>query len=159
MSLFMRCKNKVNLLVPGVHRTSRSQMFFKIVVRKNFANFTGKHLCWSRPVILLKRDSNTGIFLWNLLNFKNNFFYRTTLATSVSTNKPHKFKYLYPYLNTFHSYLNTLESRIIVPPLIVNFLIFFFHPGHLYSNPPIVNFQSFLLTFLSVNSHFHHSPS
>ena len=44
----------------------------------------------------------------------------------------------------------TLESRIIVPP------------GHLYSNPPpppIINFQSFLLTFMSVNSHFHHSPS
>ena len=44
------------------------------------------------------------------------------------------------------------------PPSIVNFSIFF-HPGHLYSNPPIINFQSFLLTFLSVNSHFHHSPS
>ena len=53
----------------------------------------------------------------------------------------------------------TLESRIIVTILIVNFSIFFY-PGHLYSNPPfIINFQSFLLTFLSVNSHFHHSPS
>ena len=31
-------------------------------------------------------------------------------------------------------------------PPIVNFSIFF-HPGHLYSNPPIINFQSFLLTF------------
>ena len=50
----------------------------------------------------------------------------------------------------------TLESRIIVPPpLVVNFSIFF-HPGHLYSNPPVINFQSFLLTFSSVNSHFHH---
>ena len=27
-------------------RSSRLQMFFKIDVRKNFANFTGKHLCW-----------------------------------------------------------------------------------------------------------------
>ena len=55
----------------------------------------------------------------------------------------------------------TLESRIIVPPPphppIVNFSIFFY-PGHLYSNLPIFNFQSFLLTFLSVNSHFHLSP-
>ena len=55
--------------------------------------------------------------------------------------------------------LVTLDSRIIVPPTpIVNF----FHPGHLYSNhpsPPIINFQSFLLTFLSVNSYFHHNPS
>ena len=44
------------------------------------------------------------------------------------------------------------------PTPIVNFSIFF-HPGHLYSNPNIINFQSFLVTFLSVNSHFHHSPS
>ena len=36
----------------------------------------------------------------------------------------------------FERLLYTLESRIIVlPPPIVNFLIFF-HPGHLYSNPP-----------------------
>ena len=28
-------------------RSSRSQMFFKIYVLKHFANFTGKHLCWS----------------------------------------------------------------------------------------------------------------
>ena len=31
-----------------------SQMFFNRVVLKNFANFTGKHLCWR---------SNTGVFL------------------------------------------------------------------------------------------------
>ena len=46
-------------------RSSRSQMFFKIGVLKNFANFTGKQLCWSifliklqafRPTTLLKRD-------------------------------------------------------------------------------------------------------
>ena len=28
-------------------RSSRSQMFFKIGVLKNFANITGRHLCWS----------------------------------------------------------------------------------------------------------------
>ena len=28
-------------------RNSRSQMFFKISVLKNFANFTGKHLGWN----------------------------------------------------------------------------------------------------------------
>ena len=28
-------------------RNNRSQMFFKISVLKNFAIFTGKHLCWS----------------------------------------------------------------------------------------------------------------
>ena len=54
---------------------SHSQMFFVIGVLKNFANFTGEHLCWSlffiklqawTPAALLKRDSNTGVFLWNL---------------------------------------------------------------------------------------------
>ena len=46
-------------------------------VLKNFANFTGKHLCWSlfstklhtfRPATLLKRDSCADVFLWNLRN-------------------------------------------------------------------------------------------
>ena len=54
------------------HRSSRSQMFFKIAVLKIFAIFTGKHLCWSlfliklqpwRPTTLLLIDSNTGVFL------------------------------------------------------------------------------------------------
>ena len=47
-------------------------------VLKHLANFIGNHLCWSffliklqffRAATLLKRDSNTGIFLWNLQNF------------------------------------------------------------------------------------------
>ena len=58
-------------------------MFFKIGVRK----FTGKHLCLRlfliklqplRPLTLLKRDSNRGIFLWNLQNFKEHHFYTTS---------------------------------------------------------------------------------
>ena len=45
--------------------SSRSQMFFKIAVLKNFTHFTGKDLCWSlfltklqgsRPVTLLKKN-------------------------------------------------------------------------------------------------------
>ena len=38
------------LRTPFLYNTSRSsrlQMFFKIGVLKNFANFRGKHLCWS----------------------------------------------------------------------------------------------------------------
>ena len=35
-------------------RSSRSQMFFRIDVQKNFANFTGKHLCWSLCLIKLQ---------------------------------------------------------------------------------------------------------
>ena len=35
-------------------RNSHSQMFFKVGVLKNFANFTGKHLCWSLFLISLQ---------------------------------------------------------------------------------------------------------
>ena len=47
----------------------------KIGVLKNVANFTGKQLCWSiflieLQAVLLKRDSNTDVFLWNSQNFQ-----------------------------------------------------------------------------------------
>ena len=51
------------------------ELFCKIGVLKNFANFIGKHLCGSlfnivlqpwRRTTLLKRDSNTGVFLTHL---------------------------------------------------------------------------------------------
>ena len=60
-------------------RSRCSRMFFKVNVLKNFAIFSEKHLCknhffikvqtW-KPATLLKRDSNTGVFLlvlWILL--------------------------------------------------------------------------------------------
>ena len=63
-------------------KISCSQMFFKIVVFKNFANFTGKHLCWSlfsiklqafRPAAFLKRDSNR-CFPMKFEKFLRHFF-------------------------------------------------------------------------------------
>ena len=52
-------------------------VFYKKAVIKNFAIFTGKHLCWSLFLIKLqafrpdsKRDSNICIFLWILWNFE-----------------------------------------------------------------------------------------
>ena len=62
-------------------------MFFKIGVPKNWAIFTGKHLCWSliliklqawRPTKLLKRDSNIDVSLWISRNLQEQLFYRTT---------------------------------------------------------------------------------
>ena len=53
-------------------RTSHRRCSVEQGVLKNFANFTGKYLCWSlflinlqacRPATLLKRDFNTGVFL------------------------------------------------------------------------------------------------
>ena len=40
---------------PSVFRSPRSQMFLQIGVLKNFANLTGKHLCWSLFLIKLQR--------------------------------------------------------------------------------------------------------
>ena len=37
----------VSFLIYSDFRSSRSQMFLKIVVLKNFAIFTGKQMCWS----------------------------------------------------------------------------------------------------------------
>ena len=57
-------------------------------VFKNFANFTVKHMCWSffliklrafRNATLLKRDSNTIIFVWNFQNFLEHLFWRTSV--------------------------------------------------------------------------------
>ena len=59
------------------------EVFHKKAVLKNFATFTGKHLCWSLFLIKLeafrsdsKRDSNIGLFLWILQNFEEHLFWR-----------------------------------------------------------------------------------
>ena len=88
MENFIFCA--VNLRPLSKGKSSRSQMFFKIGVVSNFANFTRKHLRRSLvlikalgPAILLKRDFNTGVFLRNLRNFWEHLFYRTpTVAAS-----------------------------------------------------------------------------
>ena len=58
-----------------------------------------------RPEFLLKRDSNTGVFLWNLQNLiKNTFFTEHLLAGSCSRyrnglwNSSHIFKNIHRYL-------------------------------------------------------------
>ena len=54
-----------------INRSSHQRYSVKEVVRKNFAIFTGKYICWSpfliklqavRDPALLKRDSNTNVF-------------------------------------------------------------------------------------------------
>ena len=64
--------------LPKYTEAATRGVLLKKGVLKKFVIFTGKHLCWSlflrklqvlRPAILLKRDSNTGIFLRILLDF------------------------------------------------------------------------------------------
>ena len=40
-----------------------AKVFCKRSCLKNFANFTGKHLCWKLPATLLNGDSNADVFL------------------------------------------------------------------------------------------------
>ena len=77
-----------------ITRSSHQRWSVKRGALKNFANFTGKHLCWSlfltmlqsfNPVTFFKRDSNTGILLQSLGNFYNTYFeepLRTTASVS-----------------------------------------------------------------------------
>ena len=67
-------------------------MFYKKAVRKNFAIFTRKYLCWSllliklqawRPAKLLKRESNTGVFPRILQNFLELLFWRTSASVCL----------------------------------------------------------------------------
>ena len=69
--------NKLSLLIILKGRCI-SEVYLEKDVLKNFANFKGKHLCWSLfliklrssgPATLFKRDSNAIVFQWNLRNF------------------------------------------------------------------------------------------
>ena len=69
-------------------------MFFKIGVLKSFANFTGKHLCWSlflknlqaEGLQLPKKKTPTQVFSCELCeNFKNTFSYRTPPVSASAT--------------------------------------------------------------------------
>ena len=62
-------------------RSSCSQMFFKIGALKNFAVFTGKHLCWS--LFLMKLQAFRGISV-NIAKFlrRASLFHRTPLVAA-----------------------------------------------------------------------------
>ena len=63
-------------------------MFFKISVLKNFANFSGKHLCWNiflikllalRPATLFKTGSKTCVFFVTFAKFDEHILYMTPI--------------------------------------------------------------------------------
>ena len=74
----------------------------KIGVLKNFANFTGKHLCWSLFLInlqakalnFIKKRLQPGVFCEICEIFQNIFFYRTP---PVAASVMHIFTPSYPY--------------------------------------------------------------
>ena len=85
----------IRRLADHCYRSSLTQIFFKIDVLKNLANFTGKYLCWIlfliklqawRTKTFLKRDSNTVVFLWNFPNCLEHLFYRAPPVASLKFN-------------------------------------------------------------------------
>ena len=69
-------KNTCAFILLWWNQKQPPEVFYKKAVLKNFAIFTGKHLCWSLFIIKFqtfrpdsKRDPNTGVFLWILQNF------------------------------------------------------------------------------------------
>ena len=75
-----------------IFRSSRTQMFFKVGVLKRFANFTGKHLCWSLFLKNLqakglqlhkKRKTPTEVLSCEVCEiFDSTFSYRTPPVTT-----------------------------------------------------------------------------
>ena len=72
---------------PWVGARSNHKVFVKIGVPRNFTIFIGKHLCWSllliklqsiKPATLRKWECNTGVFQWNLQNFREYLLWRTS---------------------------------------------------------------------------------
>ena len=69
LMLFIHVEKRLNM---------RSQMFFTTGVLKNFAIFTGKHLCWSLFYQRYSKEIPTKVFSCKFCEiFKNMFFYRT----------------------------------------------------------------------------------
>ena len=59
-------------------RSSCLHIFFKIGVFKNFANFRGKHLCWSLFLIKLQKETPIQVLSGEICKILwNSFFYRT----------------------------------------------------------------------------------
>ena len=67
--IIVKRQPKTNCWSKRIIRSSRSLMFFKIGVLKNFLTCKGKHQCWSLFSInlqacnFIKKDSNTVVFL------------------------------------------------------------------------------------------------
>ena len=79
-------------------RSSRSQIFFKIRALKNFATFTGKHLCWPLQVFFYRTPTGAASrflrqqilffsWIWYILLTVARFLLRTPLKTRLKPKK------------------------------------------------------------------------
>ena len=94
------------------YRSSHRRCSVKKGALKNFAIFTEKHLCWNlfliklqdwRPTTLLKRDSNTGVYLLNISEFLRAPILKNICETAASDpqNGNPEFEALFDILQNF----------------------------------------------------------
>ena len=79
-----------------LRKSSRPQMFLKIIVLKNFVSFTGKRLCW-RLINLIKKKLQHRCFPVNIVKlFKSSFFidHLRWLFLGTGINRIYSEKYL-----------------------------------------------------------------
>ena len=106
-------------------------MFFKIGVLKNFAIFTGKHLCWSlflikphdsSPATLLKRDSYTGVPV-NIAKFLRTSFFIEHLWWLLLTERLSvSLKLKTSYSNNFLQIVKISTGRYLIKHYLQSFL-------------------------------------
>ena len=107
------------------YRSSRSKIYFRISVLKNFTMFTGKHLCWSlffntsaglKACNFIKnRLQHKFFFMWNLQNFLE-------LLSLQNTSGGCRWKYLLNSL--FIAFENNEWCHFVVcmgPPALISF--------------------------------------
>ena len=100
-------------LVPSqtLSRSSNPSYSVKKGILKNLQNVTGKHLSWS--LFLVKTDSNTCLFQWNLQNFWEHVFWRTGF-TKLNQNV-HLCLWRHRFL-----YNNIIIRLELMPPLLTS---------------------------------------
>ena len=72
-------KVKRSMITQMTRRSSHLKCSVKKGVPRNFAKFTGKHLC-QIPFLIKMQVSGTGVFLWILQIFYEHLFYRAPLG-------------------------------------------------------------------------------
>ena len=71
-----------------IFRSSRSLMFLKIGVAKNFATFTGKHLCWPLQAFFYRTPTvaASGFLQQEILFFSLIWYLLLTVARAFAPN-------------------------------------------------------------------------
>ena len=101
-----------------IYRSSCSQMFFKISVLKNFANFTGTHLCWSlfltkvssglKACNFIKKKLQHSCFTEKFAKYSSTTFFTEHLRWGI-TRQPDKLQLKTYYYGSSHFYLKKIK--------------------------------------------------